>query len=60
MFTTAVAASDWGWCLTRAIEVVIFVPPEPPTTILTLLFLSRRMVGHIDDIGLFPRMSHRI
>lgn len=41
-------------CLAWAIEVVIFVPPEPPTTILTLLFLSKRMVGHMEDIGLFP------
>lgn len=54
MVTTAVSTSDCGLCLTRATEVVIFVPPEPPTTILTLLFLSKRMVGHIEDIGLFP------
>lgn len=31
---------------------MIFVPPEPPTTILTLLFLSSRIAGHIEDIGL--------
>lgn len=40
------------WKCTSATAVVIFVPPEPPTTILTLLFLSSRMAGHIEDMGL--------
>lgn len=40
---------------TVAVAVVIFVPPEPPTTILTsLLPLSKRMTGHIEDKGLLP------
>lgn len=40
--------------VTRAVAVVIFVPPEAPTTILTLLCLSKIMVGHIEDRGLLP------
>lgn len=40
--------------LTWATEVVIFVPPEPPTTILILWFLSKMIAGHMEDIGLFP------
>lgn len=35
-------------------EVVIFVPPEPPTAIFTFPFLSNRRVGHMEDKGLFP------
>lgn len=35
-------------------EVVILVPPEPPTTILTWLFLLKMMVGHMEDSGLLP------
>ena len=54
----AASASHGGLCLTWAIEVVIFVPPEPPTTIFTWLFLSKRMVGHMDDIGVFPFESN--
>jgi len=40
--------------VTRAVAVVIFVPPEAPTTILTLLSLSNIIVGHIDESGLLP------
>lgn len=35
-------------------EVVIFVPPEPPTAILMFLSLSNTRVGHMEDKGLFP------
>lgn len=38
---------------TWATEVVIFVPPEPPTTIFTFPFSNMR-VGHMEDKGLFP------
>lgn len=40
--------------VTRAVAVVIFVPPEAPTTIFTLLCLSKMIVGHIEDRGLLP------
>ncbi len=40
--------------VTRAVAVVIFVPPEAPTTILTLWCLSNIIVGHIDESGLLP------
>lgn len=39
---------------TSAVAVVIFVPPEAPTTILTLFVLSTKMEGHIEDIGCLP------
>lgn len=42
---------------TWATAVVILVPPEPPTTILTLLFLSSRTAGHIDDMGLLSEQD---
>ena len=42
---------DWG---TRAVAVVIFVPPAAPTTILTRPAASTTMAGHIDDSGRFP------
>lgn len=45
--------------LTRAVAVVIFVPPDAPTTILTRLFLSKMMVGHIEDSGLLPATRDR-
>lgn len=34
--------------------MVIFVPPDAPTTIFTLLSLSKMIVGHMEDSGLFP------
>lgn len=40
--------------ITKAVDVVIFVPPEAPTTILTLLCLSQMMVGHMEESGLLP------
>lgn len=40
--------------LTKAVAVVIFVPPDAPTTIFTLLSLSKMIVGHMEDSGLFP------
>lgn len=39
---------------TSAVAVVIFVPPEAPTTILTFFILSTKMEGHIEDIGCLP------
>lgn len=39
---------------TSAVAVVIFVPPEAPTTILTCFILSTKMEGHIEDIGCLP------
>ncbi len=40
--------------LTKAVAVVIFVPPDAPTTIFTLLSLSKMIVGHMEDSGLLP------
>lgn len=40
--------------LTNAVAVVILVPPDAPTTILTWLCLSKMMVGHMEDNGLLP------
>lgn len=40
--------------VTSAVAVVIFVPPDAPTTILTLLCLSNIIVGHIEERGLLP------
>ena len=34
--------------------MVIFVPPEAPTTIFTLFSLSNMIVGHIEESGLLP------
>ena len=39
---------------TSAVAVVIFVPPEAPTTILTFFILSTKIEGHIEDIGCLP------
>lgn len=39
---------------TSAVAVVIFVPPEAPTTIFTLFISSTKMEGHIEDIGCLP------
>lgn len=39
---------------TSAVAVVIFVPPEAPTTILTFFALSTKMEGHIEDMGCLP------
>lgn len=39
---------------TSAVAVVIFVPPEAPTTIFTFFILSTKMEGHIEDIGCLP------
>lgn len=44
---------DWV-SLTSAVAVVIFVPPDAPTTIFTLLSLSKMIVGHMEDSGLLP------
>lgn len=44
--------------VTRAVAVMIFVPPEAPTTILTLLCLSQMMVGHMDESGLLPAHTY--
>ena len=41
------------WVLTKAVEVVIFVPPEAPTTILTSPSGETIIVGHIEDKGRF-------
>lgn len=46
--------------VTRAVAVVIFVPPEAPTTILTLWCLSNIIVGHIDERGLFPGQKTKV
>ena len=40
--------------LTCAIAVVIFDPPEPPTTTRATPFLSTKMDGAIEDWGLLP------
>lgn len=40
--------------IVSAVAVVIFVPPEAPTTILTFFVLSTKMEGHIEDIGCLP------
>lgn len=41
--------------LTRAVAVVIFVPPAAPTTIRTLPVVAfTRIVGVIEDSGRFP------
>lgn len=40
--------------LTKAVAVVIFVPPDAPTTIFTLFSLSKMIVGHMEDSGLLP------
>lgn len=34
--------------------MVIFVPPDAPTTIFTLFSLSKMIVGHMEDSGLLP------
>ena len=39
--------------LTRAVDVVIFVPPDAPTTILTSPFDVTIILGHIEDKGRF-------
>lgn len=52
MFTAA--------CVTRAVAVVIFVPPEAPTTILILSCLSQMMEGHIDESALLPANSGHV
>lgn len=41
--------------LTNAVAVVIFVPPDAPTTIFTWFSLSNMIVGHMEDSGLLPR-----
>ncbi len=46
--------------VTRAVAVVIFVPPEAPTTILTLWCLSNIIVGHIDESGLLPCQKTKV
>lgn len=53
MSVTDEDACEW-LRLTKAVAVVIFVPPDAPTTILTRLSLSKMMVGHMEDSGLFP------
>ncbi len=40
--------------LTKAIEVEIRTPPEPPMTILTFFSLFSKMAGVMDDIGILP------
>lgn len=40
--------------LTKAVEVVILVPPEAPTTNLTCPSESATILGHMEDSGLFP------
>ena len=42
---------------TRAVDVVIWVPPEAPTTIRTLPSLSTMMEGHMDDRGCLPKTT---
>lgn len=44
-------------CVTRAVAVMIFVPPDAPTTIFTLLCLSQMIVGHMDESDLLPVTS---
>lgn len=39
---------------TSAVDVVICVPPEAPTTICTLPSLSTMIDGHMDESGCFP------
>lgn len=39
---------------TSAVAVVIFVPPEAPTTILIFFVLSNKMEGHMEDTGCLP------
>lgn len=39
---------------TRAVVVVILVPPAAPTTKIASPFSSTTTLGHIDDMGLFP------
>ncbi len=48
------------FAVTRAVAVVIFVPPEAPTTILTLWCLSNIIVGHIDESGLLPCQKTKV
>lgn len=40
--------------LTKAVEVVILVPPEAPTTNLTCPSESATILGHMEDRGRFP------
>lgn len=40
--------------LTKAVEVVILVPPEAPTTSLTCPSEPTTILGHMEDRGLFP------
>ena len=40
--------------LTKEIAVVIFVPPDAPTTKRTTPSLSRNIVGAVEDWGRFP------
>jgi len=42
--------------LTKAVAVVMSVPPAPPATNTVDPFLSKTMVGLMEDIGLFPGM----
>jgi len=39
---------------TKAVAVVISVPPEAPVTNTVDPLLSKTIVGHMEDIGLFP------
>lgn len=39
---------------TKTVEVVILLPPAPPTTMRTSPFPSTIMDGHMDDNGRFP------
>ena len=39
---------------TKAVAVVILIPPAAPTTSLTSPSLSTNTAGHIDDRGRFP------
>lgn len=39
--------------------MVIFVPPEAPTTIFTRLSLSKMIVGHMEESGLLPTTNEQ-
>jgi len=60
MHPVSIVKRCFVFVVTRAVAVVIFVPPEAPTTILTLWCLSNIIVGLIDESGLLPCQKTKV
>ena len=43
-----------NYVITHAVDKVILVPPEPPTTMTTFPFSSTIIDGQVDERGRFP------